>query len=70
MNPLMGNNVPGIMQMLPQFKQNAVGILRQVGYKIPDGITDPNQIINQLVSSGQLNNGRLGQIVRMMRGRF
>ncbi len=66
MNPLMSNNV-NPMQMLGQFKQDPIGALTQAGYKIPSGMNDPNQIVNHLMSSGQLNNTKLGQIQQMAR---
>lgn len=64
MNPLMQNNL-NPMQMLGKFKQDPVGALTQAGYKIPSGMIDPNQIVNHLMSSGQLSNTKLGQIQQM-----
>ena len=66
MNPLMPTN-GNPMQMLNKFKQDPIGALTQAGYKIPSGMTSPNQIVNHLMSSGQLNNARLSQIQQMAR---
>lgn len=75
-NPLIRNvaqqataqNVPpNPMQYMGQFMQNPVGALRQAGYSIPDGLTDPRQIVDHLINNGQLNQGRLAQLQNMAR---
>lgn len=67
MNPLVNNSSANPLQKLGEFKRNPAGILNSVGYKIPQGMNDPNQIVNHLMSSGQLNNTRFGQIQQMAR---
>lgn len=53
------------LQYLGQFMQNPLGALRTSGYSIPDGMNDPRQIANHLISSGQLGRGKLGQLQQM-----
>lgn len=53
------------MQMLSQLRSNPVGMLKQAGYNIPDGMTNPQQIINHLLNSGQVNQGRLNMAQQM-----
>ena len=53
------------MQMLSQLRSNPVGMLKQAGYNIPDGMTNPQQIVNHLLNSGQVNNGRLNMAQQM-----
>ena len=55
------------LQYLGQFMQNPLGALRTSGYSIPDGMNDPRQIANHLISSGQLGRGKLGQLQQMAR---
>ena len=55
------------LQYMTQFMQNPLGALRASGYSIPDGINDPRQIANHLISSGQLGRGKLGQLQNMAR---
>lgn len=55
------------MQMLSQLKQNPVGMLKQAGYNIPDGLNNPQQIINHLLNSGQVNQGRVNMAQQMAR---
>ena len=54
------------MQMMNQFLQNPIGILQQVGYQIPEGMSDPQQIVNHLMQSGQLSNDRLQKAQQML----
>lgn len=68
-NPLFGmmtNGLTGnIMQMLPQFKQNPMGALRQAGMNVPANMNDPNAILNHLIQSGQVNQNQLDYAQRM-----
>ena len=63
-NPLM-NQPQNPMQMLDKIKQNPSGVLSQVGYRIPNGMQNPNEILHYLVSSGQITNGRLANLQKM-----
>lgn len=40
--------------------------LKQRGFNIPGGMTDPKQITQHLLRSGQVGNGRLQQVMRML----
>lgn len=55
------------MQMVNQLRSNPAAILRQRGLNIPDGMNDPQQIINYLLQSGQVSNSRLQMAQRMLR---
>lgn len=54
------------MQALQQLQQNPAAMLRQKGLNIPDGMTNPQQIVQHLVQSGQVSNGRLQQVMQMV----
>ena len=68
-NPLFGmmnNNLAGnIMQILPQIKQNPMGALKSIVYNIPNSFNNPNQIIQHLIQSGQVNQRQLDYAQRM-----
>lgn len=64
-HPTQPSSVRNPMQLMGQFMQNPLGALRQSGYTIPDGMTDPKQIVNYLINNGQLNNSKLSQLQRM-----
>ena len=40
--------------------------LQQRGFTIPQGLTDPRQITQHLLQSGQVGQGRLQQVMRML----
>ena len=40
--------------------------LQQRGFTIPQGMTDPRQITQHLLKSGQVGQGRLQQVMRML----
>ena len=67
MNPLMGGmgNMGNIMQMLSQLKSNPMGMLRQAGFNVPDNLNNPQQIIQHLMNSGQVNQNQLNQAQQM-----
>lgn len=53
-------------QMLAQIKSNPAAVLKQRGLNIPDGMNNPQQIIQHLVSSGQVPQSRYMQAMQMM----
>lgn len=57
------------MQMLQQIRQNPAAILQRAGLNIPAGMTDPQQIIQHLMQSGQVSQQRYQQAMQMMRKR-
>lgn len=56
------------MQALIQLKKDPVAFAKQAGFNIPDGMNNPGQIIQHLVQSGQINQGRISQAQQMARG--
>ena len=54
------------MQLVQQLRTNPAAMLKQRGLNIPDGMNDPQQIIQHLVQSGQVPNARLQQAMQMM----
>ncbi len=57
------------LQMLQQLKNDPVGMLKQAGLNVPAGMSDPRQILNHLVQSGQIPQARLQQAMNMMRNK-
>ena len=55
------------MQMLQQIRQNPAAILQRAGLNIPAGMTDPQQIVQHLMQSGQVSQQRYQQAMQMMR---
>ena len=73
MNPLF-QNLPqrspmNPMQLLSQIKSDPMTVLGQK-YQIPNGMNDPNQIIQHLVSSGQVPQWQLNRIMGMQNNPF
>lgn len=58
------------MQTLQQLKGNPIGVLKQAGYNVPEGMNNPGQIINYLLQSGQITNPRLQMAQKMASGLF
>jgi len=56
------------VQMLNALRNDPVGILRSRGLNIPDGMNNPNQIIQHLLQSGQVPQARYQQAMQMMQG--
>ena len=63
-NQLGSNQNPA--QMINQLRANPAAMLKQRGLNIPDGMNDPQQIINHLLQTGQINNSRLQMAQQMM----
>lgn len=61
---LSGQQSPN--ELLQQIRQDPAGMLRQKGLNIPQGMNNPQQIVQHLVSSGQIPNARLQQVLQMM----
>ena len=55
------------IQMLSQLKGNPAQMLKQAGYNIPANMNNPQEIINHLLNSGQVNNSRLNMAQQMAR---
>jgi hypothetical protein len=52
--------------MMNQLRANPAAMLKQRGLNIPEGMNDPQQIINHLLQTGQINNSRLQMAQQMM----
>lgn len=55
-----------LMQRLQELKQNPVSVLRQAGLNVPDGMYNPQQIIQHLIQSGQVPQNRYNQVLQQM----
>lgn len=62
-NMLGGGQNP--MQMLMQLKQNPLGLLQKVGFNIPANLNNPQQIVEHLTKTGQINQAQLNQAQQM-----
>lgn len=66
-NPLfnmLGGQNP--MQMLMQLKQNPMSLLQRVGFNVPTNLNNPQQIVEHLTKTGQINQTQLNQAQQMM----
>ena len=64
-NALGGNPMGNMMQMLTQLKQNPMALLQRAGYNIPSNLNSPQQIIQHLTQTGQINQNQLNQAQQM-----
>ena len=53
-------------QLMNQLRANPAAMLKQRGLNIPAGMNDPQQIINHLMQTGQINNSRLQMAQQML----
>ena len=65
MNPMQMNP----MQMLQRLRQNPVQMLRQAGLNVPDNLSNPNDIIQHLMSSCQISQDAYNR-ARQMAAKF
>ena len=54
------------MQMLSALKSDPIGFIRARGLNIPDGMNNPQQIVQHLLQSGQVPNARYQQVLQNM----
>jgi hypothetical protein len=54
-----------MMSLLQQLRNNPAQFLAQRGIQIPGGMTDPNQIIQQLMNSGRVSQQQYEQARQM-----
>lgn len=66
--PAQGQQMtPDMMrQEIGSIKANPGSYLSQHGFNIPDGMTDPRQITQHLLQTGQVGGSRLQQVMRML----
>ena len=55
------------MQLLQILQGNPVEMLRRAGLNLPQNITNPQQIVEHLVKSGQISQEKLDQAQAMAR---
>lgn len=54
------------MQRLQALKQNPASVLQQAGFNVPQGMNNPQQIIQHLIQSGQVPQNRYTQVLQML----
>ena len=54
------------VQIMQQLRSNPSVTLKQIGLDIPEGMSDPHQIVNHLLQSGQIPQARYQQAMQMM----
>lgn len=58
------NNVARLMQMYQQLRQNPAQILSQ-RFSIPPNMSDPQEIIQYLLNSGQVSQAQINQVMQL-----
>ena len=53
------------MQMLAQLQSNPLGMLKQAGFNVPTNINSPQEIIQHLMSSGQISQQQVNDARQM-----
>lgn len=70
MNPMMnGRQKMNPLQMVQQLRANPMQFLQRAGYNVPQNLSDPNDIIQHLMNSGQVSQERYNQ-ARQMASQF
>lgn len=59
------NNPMQMMQMLQQLKGNPMQFLAQRGIQIPQGMMNPQQIVQQMLNSGRVSQAQVDQARQM-----
>lgn len=59
------NNPMQMMQMLQQLKGNPAQFLAQRGFQISQGVTNPQQIVQQMLNSGRITQAQVDQARQM-----
>ena len=58
------NNIMQIMQFYQQFRNNPMQMLC-MRYNIPQNLNNPNDIIQHLLNTGQINQAQVNQVMGM-----
>ena len=53
-------------QAMSQLQADPAGTLKQAGLNIPDGMNNPQQIVQHLLQSGQVPQSRFAQAMQMI----
>lgn len=72
MNPLVSKNQqqPNIAEVYGQFKQDPLSFLAKTKLNIPANVTEPQQIVQHLLNSGQISQQQLQQAQGMAQRLF
>lgn len=54
------------MQRLQALKQNPSSVLQQAGFSVPQGMSNPQQIIQHLIQSGQIPQNRYAKVLQIL----
>lgn len=65
-SPQDGQNLLDPMQKLREIQQAPSATLAQANLNIPQGYTDPRQIADYMVSSGQVSPANYNRVARML----
>lgn len=68
-NPMIPQQQPNIPPALQQLRANPAQVLQQVGLNIPQGMSDPNAIIQHLLQSGQVPQEAYNKALQMVQFR-
>lgn len=52
-------------QAMSQLQEDPAGVLGKIGLNIPAGMTDPQQMVQHLMQTGQVPQGRFAQVMQM-----
>lgn len=53
-------------QLMQQLRKDPEATLKSAGLEVPQGMNDPQQIVQHLIDSGQVPQSRITQAVRFM----
>ena len=56
------------MQMMKDLKARPSGFMKEAGYNVPESMSDPQQIVNHLMQTGQLPQNRLTRAMQIFNG--
>ena len=66
--PNARQRTPNAQEALQRIKADPAGVLKQAGINIPNGMNNPQQIIQHLVQTGQVPQNRITQAMQMLSG--
>lgn len=61
----MLDNLQNVLDMKQKLMQDPVGFLAQRKYKIPEGMNNPNEIIQYLLNTGQISQNQVNRMMSM-----
>lgn len=59
------NNILNLLQIVNGLKSNPMSILSQYGLNIPQNINSPQDIVQHLLNTGQINQDQVNQAKQM-----